>query len=415
MAKKKASRFDWGDGRKIHTRAKKNPTSKQLDDPSYVTRPKTLRDILADSETSAGLKYGGQERDLRQQGANIPPWFEAYKAQVAATGGKVQGAYNTAAGEVDARSVATQTANDTSRAQLGSQMQADAASRGATVDPNVLKDDANAATNRRLNADAFANLMTAQGNAQGAYFGGVGTAAGAAQIAAMQQNAQAYGGVQADKGLYKADYVTTARGTEHTNRLEDAAYGLKEQTAVQGVADKRAQRKATSRNLRTTIKAKQGEVNKYGYTNKDWAALTPAKRQSVMKQVAADGRAPGKGKADPALTKRREKSDTALGRLDDINARWGQYRTQNVTETITGKDGTKVDKKRKPTPSDVTNRLLGEKFTATELHLARLLREHKTFSKGDIGMAHRLGIKVPNALRPKKPGKSTPYGATAPK
>jgi hypothetical protein len=90
----------------------------------------------------------------------------------------------------------------------------------------------------------------------------------------------------------------------------------------------------------------------------------------------------------------RDKSGKALGRLDDINGRWKLYRTQKVTPPGKGA------KPRPPTPAEVTQRIIKEGFKTPELHLARLIREHKRFSPADVALAHRLGIRVPSELRP---------------
>ena len=276
-----------------------------LDDPNAVTRPQTLRDIYRNANTATNLRYGQQEQALNLTTRQTPAWFEQYKAQVAggpqSTQGRTDTMYGGAVAQVNQRATDTQTANDTARAQLYAQAVADAKSRGATVDPNLFLADANAATVRRQGSNDFANLLTSQGAATHDYYGGIQTAAGAAQIAQQQQNADLLRGLQGEKGQYRSQYVTDARDAAHKSLLEDKAFGLdtyKAQTAadlgaarIKGTAkNARAQRRATSRADRNSVITSGALTGK----TKGWVRKHPNEAAALTKTYNAKTQKPGK-------------------------------------------------------------------------------------------------------------------------
>jgi hypothetical protein len=280
--------------KKHKSKPKKNRPKKpnRLDDPSQVTAPRTLRGIYRDANTATGLRYGQEEQALRLNAAQTAPWFEQYKGQVAANNAGVQAGYAKAIQDVAARTAATQAAGDTSRKQSQDQAQKDAASRGASIDPSVFAQDAAGANVRRQGEDAFANVLTAGAQAQNSYFGGVQSAAGSAQLAQQQQNANLIRGLQAEKGQFRSGYVTDARQTEHKNQLENQAFGLdvaKEQNDLLTAAAQRrtttrnqkAQRKASSRNERNTVITSGPYA---GLTHGQVRKLTPDQKAQRLKQ-----------------------------------------------------------------------------------------------------------------------------------
>lgn len=403
------------------------PAYNVLDDPNAVTAPQTLRQIYKGADTAANLRYGPQERAIGLQKAQVPAWFQSYRDQVQGIQTGVKSGYDQAVKDIGTRQAAVDATDNSGRAALLAAAQKDAASRGASVDPSMFAKDVGAQTVRGQGQSDFANLLTAQVNANNNYFGGLQTASSGGELAQKKRLGSEATALAGDKGLFKNQYVTDTAQQAHTNRLADAAFNIPTANAQLSAQTQRqrlkvtsknqaAQRKATSRTERNTP-ITSGPFA--GLTHQQVRALTPSEKQHRT-DAFGKGKGTGTGNTDQQkqLKAKRDTSSTALGRLDDINGRWHSYRTQTITEMYTGSDGKKHDRKRPPNPNDVTNRILGEagqgghKFTATELHLARLLREHKRFSQNDVDIAHRLGISVPGKLRPLKPSQINQKYAT---
>lgn len=296
-----AKTYRWGDGKgKVHSISKgqhrKNVRAQRrakLNDPARFTQPRGALDVQRDADVSANLRYGGSERALATQARQVPAWFQSYRDQVAGLQTGIKTGYDQAIKDVGTRQASINTADDTSRAALLAAAQKDAASRGATVDPSLFTNDVNAQNVRGQNAADFAGLLSSQGQATNTYLGGLQVAGSAAELGQKTRVSDEQKGVATDKGLYKSQYVSEARGDERKNLLEAKAFGLDTYKAHQAPKDEAAQRKATSRNqkrqIKATAKQNASTVNKYGYSNKEWQSFTPAKRQAIMKKLGPKG------------------------------------------------------------------------------------------------------------------------------
>jgi hypothetical protein len=89
--------------------------------------------------------------------------------------------------------------------------------------------------------------------------------------------------------LYQSQYVSDARDKEHTKRLENKAYDVRAYTAEANAADDVADNREAARKRRADARAKGKEVNKFGYTAKEWQSFSPAKRQSIQKKLGPSG------------------------------------------------------------------------------------------------------------------------------
>jgi hypothetical protein len=401
--------YRWGDGKgKVHSislgQHKKNVRSSRKakgrqKDLDAAVAPRGMSDILRDANSDASLRYGGQERALGLQQAQVPAWFAAYRGQVAGIQQGVNAGYQKAVDETRAAATAQQTQAGTDAQTAQDAAQKDAASRGATVDSSVTQ---NAVAGANVNAGAqndLAGLLAAQQTATGGYYGGLRAAGAAAELGASQRIAADRTALAGDRGLYQSQYVSDARDKEHTKRLELKAYGLDVAKAQADVADDVADNREAARKRRADARAKGKEVNKFGYTAKEWSSFSPAKRQSIQKKLGPSGTGvtpKDAGGLTPAQRKaQQDKKIKASGRIDDILGRWELYKDTKVTETVNGKEVTRL-----PTPSEIKQRLLGEHFTTQEIHKA-LVRRHKR-----------------NAKRPKNPSSSGggggPHGTNRP-
>jgi hypothetical protein len=318
------AKYRWGDGKgKVHSislgqhkknvRVQKKAKRRQAD-LDKVTAPKGMSDILRDSNTASSLRYGGEERALGLQQAQVPAWFAAHRAQVAGIAQGVNAGYQKAVDEQRAAVQAQQTTATTQQAAAGKSSQADAEKRGATADPGVQQQ---ALAGANVNAQAgndMVGLLAAQQTAQGGYYGGLQAASSAAELSQRGRVASQQRDLQADKGLYRSQYVSDARDKEHTKVLERQAYGLDVAKASADAADDRADNRRDRQQTRRTNmekdrqyrldKAKLGDDrakdayqkrNKLGpykpaATPKDPNARTPAERRqaNVRIQKAAD-------------------------------------------------------------------------------------------------------------------------------
>jgi hypothetical protein len=318
------AKYRWGDGKgKVHSislgqhkknvRVQKKAKRRQAD-LDKVTAPKGMSDILRDSNTASSLRYGGEERALGLQQAQVPAWFAAHRAQVAGIAQGVNAGYQKAVDEQRAAVQAQQTTATTQQAAAGKSSQADAEKRGATADPGVQQQ---ALAGANVNAQAgndMVGLLAAQQTAQGGYYGGLQAASSAAELSQKGRVASDQRALQADKGLYRSQYVSDARDKEHTKVLERQAYGLDVAKAANDAADDRADNRRDRQQTRRTNmekdrqyrldKAKLGDDrakdayqkrNKLGpykpaATPKDPNARTPAERRqaNVRIQKAAD-------------------------------------------------------------------------------------------------------------------------------
>jgi hypothetical protein len=224
-------------------------TDAALDDPAALTAPLTPRTLGEQVAAQTNLAYSGQQTALQgQQGVhaqmetNIPAWFQAYNDTLAHASAAQERA-NAAAVAAQQNAADTSTAVDSQqRASLQSGLQADAITRGATVDPSVAATGQQAAASRRSSMDAFTGLQAGIGAAT------AGLAANRQVVAAGQGLSALQGernvGLNLDRTAQtlaadRGNFAVTARqkliDSEHTKTLENKAFDLNTQKAVDEV------------------------------------------------------------------------------------------------------------------------------------------------------------------------------------
>jgi hypothetical protein len=409
---------------KPHTHPPK--ANQRLDNPAAFTQPRTLRSVLGDANTAANLRYGGQERALGLQAQQVPVWYQQYQAQLKGIGQGVQQGYQQGAADVMARQQQTAASDTTARNSLGAQMQKDAASRGATVDPSLLANDVNAANVRNTNSSAFANLLGAQGQAQGAYFGGLQSAGSAAELGQKTRIGQEQQGVATDKGAYKSQYVSDAKDTERKYGLdlrhqavEDAAFQVDtltaqgklrndqrkiKQAAAKTKADakaKRAARKAAGRGERNSVITSGALAGK----THGWVRRHPGQADKLVADYNKPApKATGKDGLTPAQKRAaQEKTAKAQSRIETATQLYDTYR-----KTPGKRDG----KPAMPRPQDSYAYLIGKGYSKVEVDLARdRLRNGGRLSARGMQVAKAHGIRVPKEWRPQAKPKTHFHGS----
>lgn len=386
--------------------------------------PDTARGAV---DAATQMRYGGAEaqladqmRGVGQRFQNVTNWFDQYKADLEKAK-TAQAAYYQGAQDANAQLVQQAAAQAPVQGQQTVQQQTDSK---------------NAASVRQGLAEAFGQLLAANRGTEQAYLGerqGVGSAAQLSErlkTDQMMRDLERQGGDLArEKGAFRTQYAGELRDKErsyadqlHRQRLERQAFGL-------DVAKAGAE-----------ADAKANEVNQYGFTASQWAAMTPQQRRAAIRglrdkpapkdhygipedewnKMSLAQRRKAKGLWDSAgggggtaETKRtrdvRQKSREALGRLDDVRGDYERLKRtpwrDKILDPLTGmeKDGPP----RAATREEIERELRALKYRPSEIRLAM----KKTWDASDIRLAHSLGIRVPRdrIARPRKPSRPERY------
>lgn len=349
--------YDWGDGKgKVHTRPKRTGPQlerakdrKRLADPTYFSQPMTLGDVLREAGRADELRYGGVQGQLGLQQQQIPAWFQDYKNTIL-TPQQVQQQYQPAIQKQEA--VAQETAKP-----LGLEGQAG-------------EQDQLAAKAREALANLGTSVLTNAQQADTTYFQNRQGVAQAAQLGAQTQNAQQIQDLARERGAFRDQYVTDARDRERAygldvrhQRNEDAAFGLDVQKARADVRTDRQKIRADAREKRRERKQEGQEVNKYGYTNEQWARFSPSHRQRIMRAQETE---PG-GENEPKPLTPAEKR----ARRKDRETR--SQRFDYIAETI--KDPPPYPKGhpkagQRPSKAEVISQLIKQGYSRAEIEKA---------------------------------------------
>lgn len=298
---------------------------RELASPFIEGSPLSLRDVLRERRAAEQLEFGPVESELQralgaeqtrsqQQTQNIGNWFARYKEDLERAKASSVQPFQSGMADVQARSTASQAASDESLKALTAQMQTDAASRGQAFSGAPSLDAAQAEASRRSVADAMTALLQSQGASTGGYFDASKGVAGSAQVSEfLREQAQHTGAlkdlelqrgeVAREKGAFRTEYLGKRRDEERTSVLENKAFGLDVAKAEQESEDEAADR-------REKRNAEGQKTNQWGYTNKEWRAMSPKKRQSIIRKQKASGRSgPDMGKVNQyGITERRWRS-----------------------------------------------------------------------------------------------------------
>ena len=217
----------------------------------------------------ADLAYGGQIQTAQRGLTNAGTWWDQYKQDLANQQTAIATLYQNAASNLNTP---------------------------APVSGVPTAEADQAAGSRDVMRQAFGNLLNTQGAAQGAYFGGLSTAASAQQLQSRTEAQQDLARLSGERDLYKLNRRDELRDQQHTRKLESAAFGLDTAKAQLDAADTAADNQRADRALgqnaraqRQSQKAKGREVNQYGYTNRDWQGMSTQERQKVIRSFDKSG------------------------------------------------------------------------------------------------------------------------------
>jgi hypothetical protein len=237
--------------------------------PLDVDAPLTGAGLDQNVATATQLQYGGADAELAgqrgvhaQMAANIPTYFQQYQDMLRASTQATGAGYAAAAG-IQQNAANTSSALDAQqRAAIQAPLQADAASRGATVDPAIAAQGQQAAASRRAMLDAGTGLTAGLGAAEVGFRANRQVVGAGQKLSAITTEAQRGRNIDTagmnlarEKGAFMVKARQDMLNTEHTKALENKAFGLdvvKAQdtadAAAQAAKDRKAQRSTTNKN-----------------------------------------------------------------------------------------------------------------------------------------------------------------------
>lgn len=375
--------------------AKRKFSKKQRRAPFVPGSTLTLGEVLRDLRSERRLRYGGQTQALQQHQANTTGWFDQYKADIAKQATADQARYTAARQQVIDTADTSQQRSNQQATDAAKQMQADAASRGATYSGQPTQQAVAGTDVRHAAAEAFANLILSQGTAEGTYAGARQNVASAAQLSERLRGQRMGEDLRAEKGAFANQYLAQRRQDESKSVLENLAFGLDQQKAQADIEDKKARRKLTRR---------QQNITRRGQDISD--ANADANRDA---QKARD-RQKAREKRAEHVKDVRAGSAKGMARLHDIGSRYDHYAsmTNPKSRIVTDDDGKQstqvvLDKngdpvKVKPSEPQIRQQLIKDGFSASEINLALKIHRREYLTPADIQAAHELGIRVPRKL-----------------
>ncbi len=178
----------------------------------------------------------GQQAQHAQASANVPAWYQDYRNALSAATDRTQQAYGAALG-VQQNTMQSVGALDAQQiTALKGDMAADAATRGATVDPNIAARAQQSAASRQGTLAAQQGLTAQVGAAQVGYRAGQQVVGAAQEVGARTQQRNIGLNLDAkarDLATQKGAFAVNTKGklqdAARQTELENKAFGLKEE------------------------------------------------------------------------------------------------------------------------------------------------------------------------------------------
>ena len=406
--------------------------------PDSANKPQSLTDIYKAAESTANLKYlpaekeiGNQQRASDAQQGRISQWFGQYQQQLKDIQAQTSAAYSAAQQAVQGNADRSTTLDAQQRQAMTAAMQADAAQRGATVDPSLEALAQQAAASRRASADTQAGTIASQGATNTAYQLNRQGIATNQQIAEHMKETNVRKNLAKDltdllkeKGEFEGATRQDLIAAERKNILERAAFQLDTAEA--------AAKTATEAN----------KLNKYGFTNAEWAKLSEKEknryRSGRAKPRSTQGYGPGRSglnkygfthkewtamsekerarhRAGKGSKKDEDKPRSGPGSLtpdqeNRIVSKVNGYRAQMENPPVWPNDPAKYGSRagKRATPEEVRRELLSSGADRNMVMLADSLRINRgRIGPNGIKSAHALGLHVggrwKSAPKPKPP------------
>jgi hypothetical protein len=234
-----------------------------------------------------------------------------------------------------------------------------------------------------------------QVNANQGYFAGrAGPVASAQQLQTQSDLDKEYRQTVGERQQYRVARRGELRQQRHTERLENAAFGLDTYKAQTDRADEQ-------RDDRQQRREQNRSVNQWGYSEREWRSFTPEQRRRIMREVKSEQRAPGESGEDgltPAQRRaRRKERGEGINRVREVGSLWDEYSAGKVMDPTT-------EKMRPPTDGEIRARLRKEGYSQSEISIGLKVRARKPLTPSEIATARRMGIwPVPKQWRQRPP------------
>lgn len=224
----------------------------------------TLGDLNRDTSAATALKYGGVTQQLNALPARTNNWYAQYQQAIRNAQATQQQQYQNAVAGVGQLQAGLNTQAQQAWAGEQAKLAQDAASRGATVDPNLAPQMHGAANVRGVLTDSFGAMLANQGASENANLTNRRLSTGLGRVQALEKIASDQGALAREKGAFKQTYRDQRISDAAKQALENA---LTQSTLGENVA-KTAKTIADTANTRadtTATKARTAFLQKYGY------------------------------------------------------------------------------------------------------------------------------------------------------
>lgn len=389
----------------------------------------TVGDLNKQLGAATDLQYGGQERQLQAQAAQIPQWYTDYVHQIqnagtqqqAATSAAVQGIQNLQAG-----------LNSAAMQQWAGQQQAmsqDAAKRGATVSPIQADQAHNAANIRNALTGSFGAMLLGQGVGEQNFLANRGLVAKQQGVEALGRNAAA----QSELGREKADFQTTQRAklisdavtADYNKRQAALADAVKLATLKNAdvktglaVSGQKFDRHKWNQTTNSTYGMSNGAVVQLRQTAEGRARLAAAKQaQDKLLHPPKTPKTPKTTKTTPASGPGSLTRTTEQTYVSQVNTIAGYY-TNPPTVPVLDANGKPTGKNRKLTAAEITDNLrtgnnpLKKVVDPRVIAVAQSLAANggQGLDPAGVQAAHKLGIHVGGNFKIITPTGAATYG-----
>jgi hypothetical protein len=251
-----------------HAPSAPDPLDMPVTPGSSITRRQAMR--MAKNATN--VRYGGQETGVNQQiaqsqqlGRDQAGWYQQYLDALKGyqTDTQNRAAATNAAVQAEANSFRTLDQGNLTAQQQA--MNADAANRGATVDPRLAQDASNASVVRQALQGGLGALIAQQGLSAGNQAANLAQVVGPGQrLQAQAQNMRQQGalgeqltGLKGQEGSFAQQFIDSLTQDEAKNILAASIASGKDLTTQQRITETTRHNKASETNTRRSIKAQR--------------------------------------------------------------------------------------------------------------------------------------------------------------
>ncbi len=306
--------------RKARTKALRR--SKEANDPREVTKRLTPKSLRKETKAAADYEFGPSERELDSQTrisqaheARIPSWYADYQAQVTGSAKRTADSYAGSQTKWSQNTDKSATDEQAEAQRIADIEIADAAKRGATVDPAIALKNAQARLSSKESRQDFGGLMASEAANSASYYDAAGRTASAwlaDELSKERGRANKIGGEKVnlarDRGSFSTKYRSEARKGERDYGLQRSELSLAGKSL--GLDKDKAEMDALLEGQKISADADESALDRA--IRRD--ALNETKRSNRAKERISKSK--GKGKKTGRITrsqrlKQRDHWDTA--------------------------------------------------------------------------------------------------------